>query len=70
MWGIKNRMSLFKKKCEYCKKSLDKGKEVFRDVKDPVFVGTKEKAFCCSGHADTYEKEILNVKKSSGGCCG
>ncbi len=62
-------MSLFKNKCGYCKKSIDKGKEVFRDVKDPVFVGTKEKAFCCSEHADDYEEEVLNAKKSSGGCC-
>ena len=63
-------MSLFKKKCEYCKRNIDKGKEILRDVKDPVFVGTKEKAFCCSGHADSYEGEANNAKKCGSGCCG
>ncbi len=62
-------MSLFRKKCGYCKKKIEKGKEFLRDVKDPVFVGTKEKVFCCSGHADSYEGEVNNAKKC-GGCCG
>lgn len=64
-------MSLFKKKCEYCKKKIDKGSEVFRDVKVPAFVGTREKAFCSDEHANKYEEEMKNKKKSSGGgCCG
>ena len=64
-------MSLFKKKCEYCKKKIEKGQEIFRDVKDPVFVGTKQKVFCCSKHADSYENETNTAKKSKGGsCCG
>ena len=61
-------MTLFKKKCEYCKKKIEKGQEIFRDVKDPVFIGTKEKAFCCSEHADSYAEESSNAKKC-GGCC-
>ena len=64
------KMSLLRKKCEYCKRKIEKGEETLRSVKDPVFVGTREKAFCCSEHADDYEKEVLNAKKSSGGCCG
>ena len=66
-------MSLFKKKCEYCKEKIDKGKELFRDVKNPVFVGTRKKAFCCEEHADSYEKkleEYMKNPKQSGGCCG
>jgi hypothetical protein len=63
-------MTLFKKKCQYCKKKIEKGEELFRSVKGPVFVGTKQKTFCCSEHADSYEYEIKNVKKCSSGCCG
>lgn len=63
-------MGLFKKKCEYCKEKVDKGKGAFRDVKDPVFVGTKKKTFCSEGHADLYEEESKNAKKCSSGCCG
>lgn len=65
-----DKMGLFKKKCEYCKKKIEKGQEIFRDVKDPIFVGTKEKVFCCSEHADSYECEVGNMKGSGGGCCG
>ena len=63
-------MSLFKKKCEYCKKKVEKGQEIFRDVKDPVFVGTKQKVFCCENHANKYEKEVNNTKECGSGCCG
>lgn len=66
-------MSLFKKKCEYCRKKIEKAKEVFRDVKVPAFIGTKQKAFCCKEHANDYEKEIEeNMKNSKCGksCCG
>lgn len=66
-------MGLFKKKCVYCKKKIDRGKEVLRDVKDPVFVGTKPKSFCCEIHADSYEREITeymkNKKSCRSGCC-
>lgn len=63
-------MSLFKKKCPYCRKKIEKGQEAFRDVKDLVFVGTKQKAFCCSEHADSYEYEVSNAKKCGNSCCG
>lgn len=62
-------MNLFRKKCEYCKEKIGKGKEIFRDVKDPVFIETRRKAFCCESHADLYEQEANNAKKC-GGCCG
>ena len=66
------KMSLFKKKCGYCKKKIEKGREVSRDVKDPVFVGTKEKAFCCKEHAERYIEEVENMEKSKTrrSCCG
>ena len=64
-------MGLLKSKCEYCKMKIEKGKEVFKDVKIPEFVGTRKKSFCCSEHAESYQKEILEKpKKSGGGCCG
>jgi hypothetical protein len=64
-------MSLFKKKCEYCRKKIE-GKEIFKNVKVSGFIGTHPKAFCCSDHADGYEKELeQHLKKSKcGGCCG
>ena len=65
-------MSLLKKKCEYCKKKIEKGKEVFKDVKVSGFIGTREKAFCCSEHGGNYERELeehLKKPKSGGGCC-
>ncbi len=65
-------MDLFRKKCEYCKKKIEKGKEIFRDVKIPGFIGTRQKAFCCEGHANSYEREVKEhmEKSKGGGCCG
>lgn len=66
-------MDLFKKKCEYCKKKIEKGQEIFRDVKDPVFIGTRKKSFCCEGHAENYKQEVeehLKKPKTRGSCCG
>ena len=65
----KNRMGLFKKKCEYCKEKIDKGSEMFRQVKDPVYTGKVKKAFCCEDHADSYEEDSKNAKKCES-CCG
>ena len=63
-------MGLLKSKCGYCKVRIEKGKEFFKDVKVPEFVGTRRKPFCCSEHAENYQKEILEKpKKSGGGCC-
>jgi len=63
-------MRLFKKKCEYCRKKINKGEEIFRNVKDPVFVGTRQKTFCCPEHANSYEYEVKNMKECKSGCCG
>lgn len=64
---------MFRKKCTYCKTKIEKGKEVFRDVKTPGFVGTRKKPFISKEHADKYEKEVeeyLNKPKKGGSCCG
>lgn len=63
-------MSLFRKKCEYCRGKVRKGREVFRDIRVPAFIRTKRKAFCCSGHAGNYEKEVEEyLKNNKGGIC-
>jgi len=62
-------MSLFGKKCEYCNKKIEKGKEIVKDVKLPEFVGTRPKNFCCQEHAENYVLEMGNKKKSGGGGC-
>ena len=65
-------MSLLKKKCGYCGKKIDKGEEIFRNVKVPEFTGIRERAFCSSEHANSYEKEIEEYMKNKkgGSCCG
>ena len=62
-------MGLFRKKCEYCKQKIEKNQEVLRDIKDPAFIGTREKTFCCENNANSYEKESKG-KSCGGGCCG
>lgn len=61
------KMGLFRKKCEYCRNKIEKGKEVFRNVKVAGMHGTLNRAFCSEEHANLYEKEN---KKKCGGCCG
>lgn len=61
---------LFRKKCYYCKNKINKGKEIYKKVKDPVFTDKKERTFCCEEHAYNYEYEIENKKSCSKGCCG
>ena len=67
-------MTLFKKKCEYCRSKIDKGSQINKNVKVPGFIGTYPKYFCCSEHASNYEKEVeehLTGSKGKGGsCCG
>jgi len=66
-------MILFKKKCLYCGKKINKGEEILKDIKVPGFIGTKEKAFCSLEHVNAYEKEVAeHCKKSNSGgsCCG
>ncbi len=55
-------MGLFKKKCEYCRKKIKRGREISKKINDPVFKNLKEKTFCSLEHAEIYEKEI-SLKK-------
>lgn len=66
-------MSLFKKKCEYCRKKIEKGTEHFEEVTVPGYVGTFKKAFCCRTHVNKYGldiEEYLKKPRARGGCCG
>lgn len=66
-------MGLLRKKCEFCREKIEKGNEIFRNVKIPGFIGTRQKAFCCHEHANAYEQETRDyLKKSKCGksCCG
>lgn len=64
----------FRKKCEYCRTRVEKGKEINRNVKVPGFIGTYPRYFCCEEHANNYEKEIEELtkqsKNSGRSCCG
>jgi hypothetical protein len=67
------KIKMFRKKCAYCGTKIEKGEEVFRDVRTPGFIGTEKKAFISEEHADKYGKEVeeyLKKPKQGGGCCG
>ena len=59
------KMSLLKKKCFYCGTKIEKGKEVFEEVKVPEFTGTCLKAFCSEEHAELYKKNVKGTKRTS-----
>ena len=59
---------LFKKKCEYCKKAIKKGKIVKKDVKVPEFVALKERNFCCEGHSELYDEYVRNLPRRPSLC--
>ena len=54
-------MKLFKKKCAYCNKKIEKGKEVFAEVKIPEFIDRKIKVFCSGDH---FKKYLLENKET------
>ena len=58
-------MSLFKKKCAYCKERIEKGEEVWAKVKDPVFVELKLKPFCSSWHVELYKKNMTGTPSAN-----
>ncbi|MEK6887642.1 MAG: hypothetical protein AABX14_01725 [Candidatus Aenigmatarchaeota archaeon] len=61
-------LSLFKKKCEFCRVKLDVA--IKRSVKVPGYIGTFEKTFCCEEHAEMYEQELGNkAANKSCRCC-
>ena len=58
-------MNIFKKKCSYCGEKINKGDEVWKEVKIPEFTGLKMKPFCSKEHANLYKKYI---KGTPSGC--
>ena len=58
-------MKLFKKKCEFCGKKIEKGKEVFAKVKVPEFAEPIKKSFCSEEHAEQYKQTILGTPSKS-----
>ncbi len=58
-------MALFKKKCKYCGSKIDKGKEVWKEVKVPEFTGTRSMPFCSEEHAEAYEKYFIGTPSRS-----
>lgn len=63
-------MEIFKKKCTHCRKKIEKGNEIKRNVKIPEFAGTHSKNFCSENHANLHEQEIKSKsEKSKKSCC-
>ena len=48
----------FKKKCEYCGVKIEKGKEIFTEVKVPEYIDKMDKPFCSDEHADYYKMYV------------
>lgn len=63
-------MSLFKKRCMYCREKIEKGQEHFKEVKIPGYVGAFNKPFCSTEHADRYKEEIKSILQQKSSCCG
>ncbi|MFQ5531354.1 MAG: hypothetical protein ACE5ES_01935 [Candidatus Nanoarchaeia archaeon] len=59
------KFQIFKKKCEYCKKQIEKGCEVKKKVKVPEFKGLVFMPFCSKEHAEQYKLEITGTKRTS-----
>jgi len=58
-------MNLFKKKCYYCGIKIEKGEEVFAEVKIPEFKNKIMKPFCSEEHAEFYKKSIRGTPSKS-----
>jgi hypothetical protein len=56
-------MGLFRKKCTYCKKKINKGEEFWERVKVPEFIEKKLRAFCSQEHAELYKKKVKEAPK-------
>lgn len=59
------KMNLFKKKCKYCGKKIEKGEEVFWEVKVPEFKNKVVRVFCSEEHAELYKKCIKGTRARS-----
>jgi len=58
-------MKLLRKKCQFCGKKIDKGKEIFEKVKVPEFAEPIKKSFCSKRHIKSYQQTILGTPSKS-----
>ncbi len=58
-------MGLFKKKCTYCEEQIEKGEEIFADVKVPEFKEKVKRAFCSQDHVELYKKYVIGTPARS-----
>ena len=58
-------MKLFQKKCQFCGKKIEKGKETFEKVKVPEFANPIKKAFCSKEHSEQYKQTVLGTPSRS-----
>jgi len=54
-------MNLFKKKCEYCRTKIEKGKEVVDEVKVPELTGIRDRPFC--SEKERYKEEVKSTPR-------
>ena len=54
-------MALFKKRCTYYKKKIEK--EVWIEVKIPEFTGRRLQPFCSEEHAEFYKKMLKKLQE-------
>jgi len=58
-------MVLLKKRCTYCKERINKGDEVWEEVKVPEFKNKIIKSFCSKEHAELYKKNVKGTSSRS-----
>ncbi len=58
-------MALFKKKCTYCGSKINKGEEIWEEVKIPEFTQICLQPFCSEEHAELFKKNIKGTKRTS-----
>jgi len=51
-------MSLFKKKCAYCNKKIEKGQKITALVKVPHLKDKVIRSFCTEEHAEFYKRYV------------
>ena len=62
-------MKIFKSRCTYSRLKIERGKEIFSEIKIPEFKEKKKRPFCCKEHIKLYELEMENKKSCNKGCC-
>jgi hypothetical protein len=54
----------FKKKCEFCKKTIENGEEIRAEVEVYGRVGKWKRNFCCEEHLEKYKKMTEQLMKT------